>query len=139
MKKAYLSPVTLPDWHTYFSQVVIIEKYGLKMLYLAGQVGVDAEKKLVGNGSFQAQLEQAFRNLKTALKSASATMSDIVKMTIYVVQYQPEQAELIGEVLRQYFEVGSLPAMSLIGVQALAEERFLVEVDAEAIVEAEEE
>lgn len=43
----------------------------------------------------------------------------------------------IGEVIRKYSPVGKLPAISLIGVQALAEERFLVEVDAEAVVEVE--
>lgn len=134
MKKSFLSPETLPDWSTYFSQAVVVEKHGLKFIYLAGQVGVDAEKNLVGQGTFQDQLAQSFGNLNVALKSADAAPSDIVKMTIYVVQYQPEQAEVIGEVLRQYFEVGQLPAMSLIGVEALAEENFLVEIDAEAIV-----
>lgn len=54
----------------------------------------------------------------------------------YVVKYQPEDAGIIGEVLRQHFSVGQLPAMSLIGAQALAKEEFLVEVNAEAIVDS---
>ncbi|MEM6451804.1 MAG: RidA family protein [Cyanobacteria bacterium P01_D01_bin.105] len=112
MKGSYLSPNTLPDWSTYFSQAVVIEKNDLKFIYLAGQVGVDAEKNLVGNGTFQDQLGQSFRNLNSALNISRAALSDIVKMTIYVVQYQPEQAEIIGEVIRQYFEGGQLPVMS---------------------------
>jgi enamine deaminase RidA (YjgF/YER057c/UK114 family) len=135
LKKYYLTPATLPDWSTYFSQVAVVEKNGLKMIYLAGQVGVDNQKNLVGNGKFRDQVEQTFRNLQTALKSVEATIADLVKMNIYVVNYQPSDAETIGEVLKQYFSVGQLPAMSLIGVQALAEERFLVEVDAEAVVD----
>ncbi|GAB1541909.1 RidA family protein [Scytonema sp. NUACC21] len=134
MKKYYLTPATLPDWSTYFSQVAVVEKNGIKMIYLAGQVGVDNQKNLVGNGKLRDQVEQTFRNLQTALESVEATIADIVKMNIYVVNYQPEDAEIIGEVLQQYFSMGQLPAMSLIGVQALAEERFLVEVDAEAVV-----
>lgn len=134
MKKYYLTPATLPDWSTYFSQVAVVEKNGMKMIYLAGQVGVDNQKNLIGNGKLRAQVEQTFRNLQTALESVEATIADIIKMNIYVVNYQPGDAEIIGEVLQQYFSVGQLPAMSLIGVQALAEERFLVEVDAEAVV-----
>lgn len=135
MKKYYLTPATLPDWSSYFSQVAVIENNGIKMIYLAGQVGVDNQKNLVGDGELRDQLEQTFRNLQTALESVEATIADIIKMNIYVVNYQPEDVEIIGEVLQQYFSVGQLPAMSLIGVQALAEERFLVEVDAEAVVD----
>jgi enamine deaminase RidA (YjgF/YER057c/UK114 family) len=136
LKKYYLTPKTLPDWSTYFSQVAVVEKNGIKTIYLAGQVGVDHQKNLVGNGKLQDQLQQTFRNLQAALESVGATIADIVKMNIYVVNYQPEDAEVIGELLQQYFSVGQLPAMSLIGVQALAEEKFLVEIDAEAVVTA---
>jgi enamine deaminase RidA (YjgF/YER057c/UK114 family) len=135
LKKYYLTPATLPDWSTYFSQVAVVEKNGIKMIYLAGQVGVDPQKNLVGNGTLRDQIEQTFRNLQIALESVEATIADIIKMNIYVVNYQPEDAEIIGEVLKQYFSMGQLPAMSLMGVQALAEERFLVEIDAEAVIE----
>jgi enamine deaminase RidA (YjgF/YER057c/UK114 family) len=136
MKKYYLTPATLPDWSDYFSQVAVIEKNGIKTIYVAGQVGVDRHKNLAGNGNLEAQLKQTFCNLQTALESVDATMANIVKMNIYVVNYQPLDAELIGEVIRQYVKIGQLPAMSLIGVQTLAEERFLVEVDAEAVVDS---
>lgn len=135
MKKKYLSPNTLPDWKHYFSQIVVIEKNGLKTIYLAGQVGVDSQKNLVGNGTLKDQLEQTFKNLQTALESVSAAMQDIVKMNIYIVNYHPEDAEILREILRRNFSPGQLPAMSLLGVQALAEEQFLVEIDAEAVVD----
>ncbi len=138
MKKYYLNPGTLPDWSNYFSQVAVIEKNGIKTIYVAGQVGVDRDKNLVGNGKLQAQLKQTFSNLQTALTSVEATMANVVKMNIYVVNYQPSDAEAIEEAIRQHFRSGQLPAMSLIGVQALAEERFLVEVDAEAVVDSNE-
>lgn len=138
MKKYYLTPATLPDWSDYFSQIAVIEKNGIKTIYVAGQVGVDRHKNLVGNGELREQLHQAFSNLQTALERIDATMTDIVKMNVYVVNYQPSDAEAVGEVIRQHFRNGQLPAMSLIGVQALAEERFLVEVDAEAVVDIDE-
>ena len=138
MKKYYLNPATLPDWSNYFSQVAVIEKNGIKTIYVAGQVGVDRHKNLVGNGELRGQMKQTFSNLQTALESVDATMTNIVKMNIYVVNYQPSDAEAIGEVIREHFRIGQLPARSLIGVQALAEESFLVEVDAEAVVDIDE-
>ena len=56
-------------------------------------------------------------------------------MNIYVVNYQPADAEAIGEVIRERFRRGQLPPISLIGVKALAEAGFLVEIDAEAVVD----
>ncbi|MGK7951645.1 MAG: RidA family protein [Xenococcaceae cyanobacterium] len=111
VKKYYLTPATLPDWSNYFSQVAVIEKNGIKTIYVAGQVGVDRDKNLVGNGNLQAQLQQTFSNLQTALESVDATMANIVKMNIYVVNYQPSGAEAIGEVIREHFRMGQLPAI----------------------------
>ncbi|MDJ0570062.1 MAG: Rid family hydrolase [Pleurocapsa sp. MO_192.B19] len=101
MKKYYLTPATLPDWSNYFSQVAVIEKNGIKTIYVAGQVGVDRHKNLVGNGELRGQLKQTFSNLQTALESVDATMANIVKMNIYVVNYQPSDAEAIPEAIRQ--------------------------------------
>ena len=124
MKKYYLTPAMLPDWSDYFSQVAVIEKNGIKTIYIAGQVGVDSKKNLIDNGQLPEQLQQTFINIKIALKSVAATMADIVKLNIYVVNYQPSDAEVIGEIIRKHLRMGQLPAMSLIGVQTLAEERF---------------
>ncbi|MBD1912653.1 MULTISPECIES: hypothetical protein [unclassified Leptolyngbya] len=51
-----------------------------------------------------------------------------------MVNYQSEDAEIIGKVLQKYSTVGQLPAMPLIGVRAMVEEKFFIEVDAEAVV-----
>ncbi len=80
MNKYYLTPATLPDWSDYFSQVAVIEKNGIKTIYIAGQVGVDRHKNLVGNGELRGQLKQTFSNLQAALESVDATMANIVKI-----------------------------------------------------------
>lgn len=49
MKKYSLTPDQLPDWSNYFSQVVIVENFGSKTIYIAGQVGVERHENLVGN------------------------------------------------------------------------------------------
>ena len=134
MRKQYLTPESLPDWSDYFSQITTVEAKGMKTIYISGQVGVDKQKNIVG-GSLKEQTEQTFKNLQTALSSIGASITDIMKMGIYGVNYKSGDAAPIGEVIRKYFPVGRLPEMSLIGVQALANESFLIEVEAEAVAE----
>jgi len=78
---------------------------------------------------------QAFQNLAAALAAGGATTADVVKMNIYVKDYKPEHAALVSEALRRYFPQQQLPTSTWLGVQALAKEEFLIEVDAVAIVE----
>jgi enamine deaminase RidA (YjgF/YER057c/UK114 family) len=131
----YLNPPDLPDWSSFFSQAVCVEAHGVKHVFISGQVGVDAQKQLAGDGGFEAQTERAFENLGTALARAGAAWGDVVKLTIYVVHYTEARAGVIGRAIRSRFAAGKLPACSLIGVQALAEGRFAIEVEGIALVD----
>ena len=119
-----------------FSQVVVTEKNGLKFVHISGQVGVDQSKKLVGDGTLRTQTRQALANLRMALESVGIAVQDVVKLLIYVVDYEYEQAGIIREELRAVFPPERLPALSLLGVAALAEKHFLIEIDAEVIADA---
>jgi enamine deaminase RidA (YjgF/YER057c/UK114 family) len=103
-------------------------------VFVAGQVGVDAQKRIAGDGGFAVQTERAFDNLERALASAAGAWTDVAKLTIYVVGFDGSQGPVIGQAIRARFPAGRLPACSLIGVQALAEPRFLIEVEAVAVV-----
>ena len=133
MQKLYKNPDSLPDWSVMFTQVVVVEHDGLKFFHISGQVGVDQDKQLTGDGNFREQTRQSLTNLQAALASGGATFRDVVKLVIYVVNYQYDLASVIREELLKVFPKDRLPALSLIGVAALAEERFLIEMDAEAI------
>jgi enamine deaminase RidA (YjgF/YER057c/UK114 family) len=137
LRRDYKNPKDLPDWSDSFSQIVVIEKAGLRFIFVSGQVGIDNNKEIFGDGTFKTQAEQTFKNLQTALKTVEADMADIVKMNIYVVNYRYEHAAVIGEYLNKYFAKGKLPALSLVGVQSLARDEFLIEIDAEAVVDTE--
>jgi enamine deaminase RidA (YjgF/YER057c/UK114 family) len=77
--------------------------------------------------------EQTFRNLEIALAAARATTADVVKVNIYVKNYKPADSTIISEALRRAFPL-HLPASTWLGVEALAGEGFLIEVDAIAVV-----
>jgi enamine deaminase RidA (YjgF/YER057c/UK114 family) len=134
MERNHLNPPDLPDWSSFFSQVVCVEGHGVKHVSVSGQVGVDAQKQLAGDGGFEAQTNRAFENLGIALAEAGAAWEDVVKLTVFVVSYAEGRAAVIGRAIRSRFAAGKLPACSLVGVQALAESRFAIEVEAVALV-----
>ncbi len=135
MNKEFLNPSNLPNWQQSFSQVVIIKSGAARTIYVAGQVSVDQEKNLIGAGDLKAQAVQTFKNLEIALAAAGATTADVVKVNIYVKNYQPVDAAIITEAFRRAFPQQNLPVSTWLGVETLAEEGFLIEVDAIAVVE----
>jgi len=129
----HLNPPELPDWSALFSQIVVAEGSQHRIVAISGQVGVDARQVVAGDGSFEAQTKKACKNLAVALSAARCSVADLMKLTIYVVGYGPEKAGVITEVLRQQFGGGDLPALTLVGVQALAKPEFQIEIEALAI------
>ena len=105
--------------------------------YLAGQVALAKDGRLVGAGDLGKQAEQCFANIRDALPSLRAEPDDIVKMMIYVVDYRPEHLEVVVNAAHRAFgEAWPVTAITLAGVQALGFPDFLIEI--EAIVEVRE-
>ena len=66
-----------------YSQVV--DAPATRVVYLSGQIPFDCDGELVGEGDFEAQTHQVFRNLTAGLDAAGVSWSDVVKLTYYVV------------------------------------------------------
>jgi enamine deaminase RidA (YjgF/YER057c/UK114 family) len=130
MAKEFISPATLPPPVGY-SHIAKVNKGTL--IYLAGQVSSDESGNLVGEGNFEAQAEQVFRNLKIAIETAGATMADIVKMNIYLVA-EVGQAEVpkLRAIRDRYVNVAEPPASTLVVVTRLARPGWLIEIEAVA-------
>ena len=137
MSKEFINPPELPNWEHAFSQVVVVTNGATKTIYVSGQVSVDKDRNLIGAGDLRTQALQAFQNLDSALRAAGANSADVVKLNIYVKNYQHADAAPINETLQKIFPQGKLPASTWLGVPALAEEGFLIEVDAIAVVDEE--
>ena len=134
MKKKSLTPDTLfPSTEFGFAQVVTSRQD--KFVHCAGQTAWDKDMQIVGVGDLAIQLEQAFENVRLALDAAGATPNDVVRITIYVVNYKTEQIEIIGQMMNSFFDKDHLPASTLVGVQSLALPEFLVEIEVTAIVD----
>ena len=111
----------------------VMKTTGTTTVYVSGQVALDATGATVGAGDLAAQTEQVMANLKIAVEAAGATLADVVKVTTYVVGYQPEHRAVITAARASYFPDG-FPASTLIGVQALAAPEWLIEVEAVAVI-----
>ena len=129
---AHLTPFDLFKPAVY-SQVVVAS--GRRMVFISGQVSMDANGGPVAPGDFAGQVTQVYRNLRSAIAGAGANPADVTKLTTYVVGYRPEMLPVIGEARTALFGSVDLPASTLVGIQALAQPAYLVEVEAIAVID----
>ena len=134
MPKEYVNPNSLfPSMQHRFSQVVVAS--GRKMVFISGQTAWDIKKKIVGGDSLLEQARQALRNVQAAIEATGGTLKDIVSLRIYIVNYEPENAEAVGIALQEFFSSENPPASTWIGVSALAVPEFLIEIEAIAVLD----
>ena len=128
-----VEPIEPPKWARPkgYANGILVSGAG-KLLFVAGQIGWDADQRLVPGG-FAAQFAQALRNVVAVVDVARGRPDDIVRMTVYVTDkrlYLAASKE-IGASWKQI--VGRhWPAMSLVQVADLLEEGALVEIEATA-------
>ena len=122
-----------PGWKKPSGYANGIEARG-RMVFVAGQVGWDAQQKLVG-GDFVAQAAQALANVVAVLREAGARPEHVVRLTWYVVDRHEYLASLtaLGERYRAIMG-RHFPAMTAVQVAALVEEGARVEIEATAVV-----
>ena len=113
----------------------VVTAVGACSIYISGQVSVDEEGRIVGEGDLAAQTTQVMQNLGLALKAAGASYANIVKITTFVVNYKPELRPIIGKARSAFFEGMEPPASTLVGVSALAAPEWLIEIEAVAVAD----
>ncbi|HJU11340.1 MAG TPA: RidA family protein [Candidatus Binataceae bacterium] len=131
MEKRFFNPSNMHQPRGYTHAVAVD---GGRSIFIAGQVAFDLEGKLVGKGDLRVQSEKALENLVAALTAAGATPADVVKVNTYVVNYKSADYPIIREARARVFDGRNPPASTLIGVQALALEDLLIEIEAIAVV-----
>jgi 2-iminobutanoate/2-iminopropanoate deaminase len=101
------------------------------LIFVSGQAAIDRDGQLVGVGDFDAQAEQAFRNLSDVLEAGGSSLSDIVKVTIFLTDMAnfPKIVELRGKWFSEPY-----PADTILQVVALAFPELEIEIEAVAVV-----
>src|SRR5947209_5920535 len=117
-----------------YSQITRVK--ASEFLFIAGQVATDRDGKVVGPNDFAKQSEQVFANIETALKSQGASFANVVEFTTYLVHSQAV-AQFMAFRLREFpriFPNGKYPPNTLLIVDRLVQEFFLIEVQTVAAV-----
>ena len=104
------------------------------LLFVAGQLAVDARGAVVGTHDFDAQFRQVFDNLGAVLKGMGASFDDVIKFTTYLVHSQDidKFMKARAELFPRLFSGASYPPNTLLVVDRLVKEDFLIEVEAVA-------
>jgi enamine deaminase RidA (YjgF/YER057c/UK114 family) len=111
---------------------------GSKLIFMAGQVAWGADGQTVGVGDLAAQVEQCYLNVATALADVGASFDNVVKLTVYLVDWTPDKMPLFLDGLARAcakLGVTPVPPFNGVGVAALAAPDLLVEVDATAVMD----
>lgn len=130
--KEFHNPPTMFAAGGYTNAVTVT---GGKMVFIAGQVAFDQKGGIVGRGDLRAQFRQTYENVRLALAAAGATPDDVVKLNTYVVNWDPATHRAIQREERARFFTGANPpASTTVGIQGLAIDGLLVEIEVIAVV-----
>jgi 2-iminobutanoate/2-iminopropanoate deaminase len=102
------------------------------LVFIAGQVGSDAQGKLAGPG-MREQTEQVLKNLQTALASQKLDFGHVAKITIFTTSVDEFRAQDVAAIRAKYFG-SARPASTLVQISQLASPDLKVEIEAVAVV-----
>jgi 2-iminobutanoate/2-iminopropanoate deaminase len=112
-----------------YSQGQVLDLGAARMVYTAGQVGLDPATGQLVEGGIEAQTERVFRNLAAVLAGAGMTLADVVKTTVYLADMQDFQA--MNEIYARHFAAAP-PARTTIAAAGLPR-GARVEIEAVAV------
>lgn len=121
------------DGKPLYSPIVVVENGDFAHIYLAGRTATDVEGEMVGTGDMRAQVRQVCENIKTGLENVGATFDDVVRTVTYTSDIESHNQN--WDVRFQYFQ-DSPPTSTLIEVNRFGDPRALLEIEVEAVIEA---
>ena len=124
------NPAGLCDPQTHGYSHVAALAPGARLIFIAGQGGEDSSGHL--SSDFSEQARQALANMKTALASQGASLSQVCKLTLLIVDHDEHRLRHWAREAREVWGDDSLPTCTLIPVPRLALDGMLIEIDAVA-------
>lgn len=107
-----------------------------RLAFIAGQLSVDEDGTLVGEGDIDAQIEQCFRNIELALRALDCGWAQLVKMTTYLTTQEAidDFYRVRARLFDEFFPDKKYPPNTLLVISQLVRPEFLVEIEGIAVV-----
>jgi 2-iminobutanoate/2-iminopropanoate deaminase len=102
-----------------------------ELLLISGQVGIDGSGELVSLDDFDAQADQAFRNLANVLEAGGSSLAQVVKVTIFLTDMAANFPKIV-ELRRKWF-TPPYPADTIVEVRSLYRPEVMLEIEAIAV------
>ena len=130
----YNNPAGLPEPLGAYSHVSRAK--ASELVFIAGQLAVNEAGELVGKGDFGAQMRQVFDNLGRALRSEGLSFANVTKFTTFLVHSQDIEGFMAvrEEIFAKIYPGAKYPPNTLLMIDRLVGEQFLIEVEAIAAV-----
>jgi 2-iminobutanoate/2-iminopropanoate deaminase len=126
MKRHNPVPI-LPAYEAVYAHGVEVPP-AARTLFVSGQVGVDHRDGRLAEGGFEGQCRQAIANVEAVLASAGMSLTDIIKVNIYLTRR--EDIPRLRDVRAERLAVA--PAVTMVLVAGLHDPEWLVEIEAVA-------
>lgn len=125
----FINPPTIAP-ATGYTHVAVVTSG--RLVFIAGQVSIAPDGTFVGEDDPQAQAEQVFRNLQSALEAAGGDFSHVVKLTFYFTDVG--HLPIYREVRDRFINIAQPPASTAVEVRSLFRPECLIEVEAVAAI-----
>jgi enamine deaminase RidA (YjgF/YER057c/UK114 family) len=114
----------------------VLTDAGGRLLFVAGQIGWD-ERQAVVSDDFVAQFDRALANVVTVVSAAGGSPQQIARLVIYVTNKREyvDRRDEVGQSYRAHLGK-HFPAMALVEVKSLVDDRAKVEIEAVAVLNA---
>ena len=129
LEKDYINPT--PS----YTHAIAVTGNGVKTIYVSGQVAI-SENGIPG--TFAEQADMALTNLVAQLADAGATPADVIKLNTFIVDIDREKVALFSEARNKHLHMSPPPASTVVGISGLVREAFMIEIEAIAVVSADE-
>lgn len=126
MEKAHLNPASWQEKFGYSQGCRVDEAQ--RLLFVAGQIALDENGQLVGEGDFEAQTRQVFTNMGRVLELGGMSFENVVQVGVFMTDIG--QLPTYARVRDEFVNTAAPPASTTIGVTSLAFPGLLVEVNA---------
>jgi reactive intermediate/imine deaminase len=126
MNKEIIKTDNAPQAIGTYSQAVKVNN----IIFLSGQIGLDPKTMKLVDG-IENQIHQVFKNISEVVKASGASMSDIVKLNIYLTDLG--HFATVNEIMKQYF-LEPYPARAALGVASLPKDA-LIEADGFVVID----